>query len=785
LTADAKSKAKFIVNGRFRVHRVTGVQRVAHELVARLGTDVEICAPRSAKGAIGHLWEQTVLPWQCRNRLLWSPCGGGPLAYSRQVVTFHDLFPLEYPQWYGAAYAKWYGITMSRLAAQALHLIAVSEYTKSRIVQLIGRDPAEITVIHNGTSTCGRASQQEIEEARVALNLPTRRYILSLSSLESRKNLRATLEAWARIQHLLPKDLWLVVAGPKADEKVYGKQDLTTSLPNLMFTGYVPEENLAGLYSGASLFVFPSLAEGFGLPLLEAMACGVRCVTSLTSSLPEVGGDVVDYIDPHSPAELGQVMLKRLNQDSNLNLPFQPVIDRARKFTWESAASKTREVLSAAAALEPAKHIAAGLARRRSFVAIGSPVPESQPEAIQPPLRVALVHDWLTGMRGGEKVLELLCRRWPNAPLWTLLYLPGQVSQTIAARPIRTSLLQRMPFAATKYRNYLPFFPLFAELHKADGADVVISTSHAVAKSMVRRRRGKRPYHICYIHTPMRYAWDMFDEYFGPKRVGWFASNFLFRPVVQLLRLYDAKTVSRVDLFLANSTYVAERVRRLYGREAEVLPPPVDVERFKHAVREPEDWFLVVSALVPYKRVDQAIRACSAMGRPLKIIGKGPELGALQALAGELNADVEFIGWANDEELTSAYRRARALLFPGIEDFGIVPVEAIACGCPVIALGVGGVLDSMTDETAVLYTDATRNGLIDAIHQFEQRKDTFTPELLRMRAAHFSEDHFLDRLEQKFARVQRQLATFPDPVVVPSLAVGPAQEALQSSQPDV
>ena len=197
---------------------------------------------------------------------------------------------------------------------------------------------------------------------------------------------------------------------------------------------------------------------------------------------------------------------------------------------------------------------------------------------------------------------------------------------------------------------------------------------------------------------------------------------------MQFLRLYDAKTVDRVDLFVANSRYVADRVRRLYGREAEVVPPPVDVERLRKAVREPEDWFLVVSALVPYKRVDQAIRACSALGRPLKIIGKGPELATLRALAAELNADVEFIGWASDDDLTSAYRRAKALLFPGIEDFGIVPVEAIACGCPVIALGVGGILDSMTDETAVLYNEATHHALIDAIRQFEARKDSFVDE---------------------------------------------------------
>jgi glycosyltransferase involved in cell wall biosynthesis len=386
-----------------------------------------------------------------------------------------------------------------------------------------------------------------------------------------------------------------------------------------------------------------------------------------------------------------------------------------------------------------------------------------EPAPNELPLRIALVHDWLTGMRGGEKVLELFCKRFPLAPIWTLLYLPGNVSEEIAARSIHTSLLQRMPMAATKYRSYLPFFPLFAELHKAENVDLVISTSHAVAKSMIKRSGLKRPYHICYIHTPMRYAWDLFEDYFGADRVGWFASCFFFRPMVEMLRVYDSKTVNRVDLFLANSSYIAERVRRLYHREAEVLPPPVDTERFRAAVREPEDWYLVVSALVPYKRVDHAIRSCSILGRRLKIVGKGPDLALLKKLAIDLSADVEFIGFVSDEALGGYYRRAKALLFPGVEDFGIVPVEAIACGCPVIALGVGGILDSMTEETAVLYKEPTAEGLTEAMQYFEACPEAFAESTLRERASLFSEANFLSRFEQTLVRVQRHLTAEVQP----------------------
>jgi glycosyltransferase involved in cell wall biosynthesis len=351
-------------------------------------------------------------------------------------------------------------------------------------------------------------------------------------------------------------------------------------------------------------------------------------------------------------------------------------------------------------------------------------------------------------MRGGEKVLELLCRKFPDAPLHTLLHVPGTVSDTISARRINVSPLQRMPKAATKYRSYLPLFPLFAEMNKVTDADLVISTSHAVAKSMVGGRGRKRPYHICYIHTPMRYAWDMFDAYFGPDKVGAMASRFFFRPIMLALQSYDKSTTGRVDLFVANSKFVAERVKRIYGVDSVVLPPPVDTKRYLNAKREAQDWYLVVSALVPYKRVDQAIRACSVAGRKLRVVGKGPELASLKALAAALNAEVEFVGFASDEALVDLYRQAKALLFPGVEDFGIVPLEAIACGCPVVALGTGGVLDSMTDDTAVFYTEESSDGLVGAIRVFEEKQECFVDSRLRARAVQFSEEKFMEKMEQ-------------------------------------
>ena len=360
-------------------------------------------------------------------------------------------------------------------------------------------------------------------------------------------------------------------------------------------------------------------------------------------------------------------------------------------------------------------------------------------------LKVALVHDWLVNMRGGEKVLEVLCERFPEAPVFTLLFKPGSVSAAISNHRIESSLLQHLPFAITKYRHYLPVFPLLAELSKIDGYDVVISSSHAVAKAMVKKRAGGRPVHICYIHTPMRYIWDRFDDYFGPNQVGALASRYFFAPIARGLQVYDRITANRVDVFVANSRFVADRVRRYYAREAEVVAPPVDVRRFGHSRRTPEDWYLVVSALAPYKRVDDAIRACATLGRKLKIVGTGPEERSLKAVAQQIGANVEFVGFVDDSELVGYYSHARALLFPGIEDFGIVPVEAIAAGCPVVAFGKGGILDSMTANTAELYFTEGPGHLQKAIANFEKRG--FSETDLRAHAATFAPEKFLGRFE--------------------------------------
>src|SRR5512138_3328237 len=362
---------------------------------------------------------------------------------------------------------------------------------------------------------------------------------------------------------------------------------------------------------------------------------------------------------------------------------------------------------------------------RQSAVATRqSAMDNEQSDPAHCPLRVALVHDWLNGMRGGEKVLDALCERYPDADVFTLFYVPGTVSDTIARHRIVTSGLQRLPFARTHYRRYLPLYPTAIEQFNLDGYDLVISSSHCAAKAVIAPGRAR---HLCYCHSPMRYAWDQFDAYFGPERVGAAASRWLYRPMLNRLARWDAATASRVGRFVANSAHVAGRIHRYYNRDATIVYPPVDTIFYHSDTTPPGQHFLIVSALVPYKRIDVAIEACRRIGAALRIVGDGPDRERLEQLAG---GDVEFVGRLNDEQIRDEYRRALAVLLPGEEDFGIVPVEAQACGRPVVALARGGALETIVpEETGVLFQELTPTCMEAALAQVAATQ--FDPERLR------------------------------------------------------
>ena len=352
--------------------------------------------------------------------------------------------------------------------------------------------------------------------------------------------------------------------------------------------------------------------------------------------------------------------------------------------------------------------------------------------------RVALVHDWLTGLRGGERVLEALCRLYPEAEIFTLVRVPGASGPIIESHQITTSFLQRV---RARYRHFLPLFPAAIQSFDLEGFDLVVSTSHAVAKGCVPAAGAV---HVSYIHTPMRYVWDQFDAYFGPGRAG-VVTRLAARLVAPALRSWDVRSTERAHGLIANSRFVAGRIAKFWGREADaVVYPPVDTARFVPAAEGPDDYALIVSALVPYKRLDLAVEAFSRLRRPLKIAGDGPELEHLRALAGDT---VQFLGSVSQDALPGLYARARFFVLPGEEDFGIAPVEAQSAGRPVLALGKGGALETViAGETGAFFGEPTVESLIDGIERID-RLDT-DPSIVRANAGRFAAPRFGPELKR-------------------------------------
>jgi glycosyltransferase involved in cell wall biosynthesis len=368
-----------------------------------------------------------------------------------------------------------------------------------------------------------------------------------------------------------------------------------------------------------------------------------------------------------------------------------------------------------------------------------------------PEPRVALVHDWLTGTRGGEKVLLELLRMFPGAPVFTLFHFPGSQHPEIEAREIRTTFLQRVVSRRVDYRRFLPLFFAAAETWDLSGFDLVISTSHCVAKNA---KRDPQAFHLCYCHTPVRYLHDQFEEYFRGRPAPVVAAARLVRAP---LRAWDVATVPRVDAFVANSANVQARIARVWGRQAEVVAPPVDTEFYAPGPAGERRGLLVVSALAPYKRLDDAIEAANARRLPLTIAGFGPERARLEALAGET---VRFADTPSDEMLRQLYRTAEAVLMPGEEDFGIVPLEAQACGTPVIALGRGGALETVRDGvTGVLMPEPGPAALLGALDRLRSLR--LDPAAAAANAARFSRAAFREGFQSALESA-RDRAASPD-----------------------
>lgn len=360
-------------------------------------------------------------------------------------------------------------------------------------------------------------------------------------------------------------------------------------------------------------------------------------------------------------------------------------------------------------------------------------------------MKVALVHDWLTGMRGGEKCLEILCHLYPKADLYTLVYVKNQLSDVIEGMKINTSFIQRFPMASKYYRYYLPLFPTAIEQFNLKGYDLVISTSHCVAKGILSMPDSL---HVSYCFTPMRYVWDMQVDYFKGmrSRVKKISIPFLSN----YLRMWDVTSSHRVDHFMTISRHVQRRINKFYGRGATVIYPPVDCDFYQPSGsnQQKREYYLMVTAFAPYKKVDIAIEAFNRSGKPLLIVGDGQELKALKQTA---KRNIEFLGWQSNEKVRDYYQECKAFIFPGEEDFGIAPVEAQSCGKPVIAYGRGGILESVIpfpqkNPTGIFYNQPTIESLVNAVDLFERNIDQFDSNEIRKNALRFHQNNFKEQI---------------------------------------
>jgi glycosyltransferase involved in cell wall biosynthesis len=363
-------------------------------------------------------------------------------------------------------------------------------------------------------------------------------------------------------------------------------------------------------------------------------------------------------------------------------------------------------------------------------------------------VRVALVHDYLNQMGGAEKVLLTLHDLFPQAPIYTSIYDRRGVDRRFRSMDIRTSFMQHLPFVKSHHQPFLPLYPYAFEWMDLRAYDLVISDSSAFAKGIITRPEAL---HISYCHTPMRWAWN-YEDYIERERVGWIG-RILLPPLIARLRQWDYNTAARVDYFVANSPNVAARIAKYYRREAVFIPPPVDTSRFFVAPRH-EDYFLIVSRLVPYKRIDLAVKAFSMLGLPLRIIGSGRDERRLRRMAGK---NVRFLGRLPDEEVRTQMAHCRALIFPGEEDFGMTPVEAQASGRPVIAYAAGGALASIVEgSTGMFFYQQTPEALADAVVNF--RDEYFDPLAIRKHAEEFDTQRFMRRFTQF---VETRIASHP------------------------
>ena len=370
-------------------------------------------------------------------------------------------------------------------------------------------------------------------------------------------------------------------------------------------------------------------------------------------------------------------------------------------------------------------------------------------------MKKALIHDWFSTYAGAEKCVESFTNIWDDFEIYSLIdFLSGtDRDKILKGKRAHTSFIQKLPFAKDKYRNYLPLFPLAIEQFDLSGYDVVLSSSHAVAKGVLTH---SNQLHIAYVHTPIRYAWDLYHQYLRESGLDRGLKGVLAKYFLHKIRLWDASTANRVDHYVANSRYIARRIKKTYGKPSDVIYPPVDVDKF--TLREAkEEFYLTASRMVPYKKIDLIVEAFSQTDKKLLVIGDGPDMAKIKSKAGK---NVELLGFADDETMADLMGRAKAFVFAAEEDFGITPVEAQACGTPVICFGRGGARETVLDgESGLYFMEQNTKELLAAVAKFEQNYDKFEPVKIRENSLKFSRARFETEIK---SYVEKKYEEFKD-----------------------
>ncbi len=360
-------------------------------------------------------------------------------------------------------------------------------------------------------------------------------------------------------------------------------------------------------------------------------------------------------------------------------------------------------------------------------------------------MKKALIHDWFSTYAGSEKCIESFTNIWNDFNIYSLVDFLTERERKIILKDkrVNTSFIQNLPFAKSKFRNYLPLFPFAIEQFDLSSYDLILSSSHSVAKGVLT---NSEQLHISYIHTPIRYAWDLYFQYLKESNLEKGFKAKIVKYFLHKIRIWDSITANRVDYYIANSNYVAKRVKKIYNREAKVIYPPVDTDKFKLHTKK-EDFYLTASRLVPYKRVDLIVEAFAKIDKKLVVVGSGEEIEKIKSKAGK-NKNIEILGYQKDNILLNLMQRAKAFIFVAKEDFGITPIEALSCGTPVIALNRGGTRETIIDNiTGIHFEEQTIEALLEAIERFEIDYDIFEPEVIRKNALRFSKKRFEEEIK--------------------------------------